>query len=216
MADGTPVQPAYRRGAADGQRRPAGRHAAGVDTRRTCGQIHMGGNRVTGAKTTLFGRGFVTKPGKSWLAAAAWVAVVLCARPSTGEAQEYDHLECYRTRELRRGAWSANAHLLDVLSLTPDPRFAGNFSDHSGCRIKGTQPTEICTPVVKSPSEAPAGPNLTNRLACYAMVCPAPSGHQDITLTNQFGSGTATLRQAATRRKKTVRSLCVPIEGALR
>jgi hypothetical protein len=137
-------------------------------------------------------------------------AILSSALATTSAAQVQDHLECYRVRRHGPGAqWTANSHAGDTLSLAPSPSFEPTFALETGCRLKSSFPKEICVSTAKQPGLPPTGQNLTGYYACYPVVCLAGSGTRDIELSDQFGSGVATIFQRPSRQNAR-RTLCVP------
>jgi hypothetical protein len=136
-------------------------------------------------------------------------ALILSALPTDGAAQPppYDHLECFKL-QAHGTTWAANAHADDALDVTlpasltpPFVAFGSGVELLPGSR---PQPKELCVPVNKDPSRAPAGSELRNGFACYDVKYKRSSGAGDVSLTDQFASGSVLTREG--RRK-----LCVPI-----
>jgi hypothetical protein len=106
-----------------------------------------------------------------------------------------DHLKCYKAREVAGpGKFTRTGDLLSSTSL----------ANQTGCLIKGPAKL-VCAPVTKTNVSPPApggGPTAAaKKFICYKLKCPKIPD-QSLTLQDQFGTHTFTIRTAKT--------LCAP------
>src|ERR1051325_199021 len=132
---------------------------------------------------------------------AAIAVTTLLIGPGNALAASFDHLECYKLRDL--GSNTGIDYTLDLDATDPA------FGVEAGCRVRSNS-REICvaadkTNVTPAPFDAPPGPTPGSFL-CYRMRC-ARGTRLTVAGTDQLG-GTRTLAVARNSRS---RRLCVPL-----
>jgi len=137
---------------------------------------------------------------KTLMASGAFVFVCSALAATTGHAQNFDHLKCYKIKDPHNFSAAAD---LTPFQVPP-------FAVELGCKIR-VKGTEFCIPVDKAllpgsgtvPSAPVSGQPLQNDFICYNIKCPA-SGTTipPVVASDQFGSRTL--------QKFRVKRLCVP------
>jgi len=137
------------------------------------------------------------------LAGAPMVVGVGSARAQT---QSFDHLTCVNVSTDRRLAKAP-----PTLTLTAEQT---EFLNGEGCRVIGAvqvaRADQLCFPTAKTPSNPPSGLDLSGQdFLCYRIKCQQndlhPGGNTQVSIADQFGSGTVFVNQ-----RPTSKLLCVP------
>jgi len=122
------------------------------------------------------------------LAAGLLAGVVALSGEARAQEQTFDHLTCVHVnRDERR------VPMPPPLTLTSEQT---EFLSSSGCKPVGggkiARADEVCYPSAKSPTNPPGGASLSRQgFLCYRVKCAQNGGGRtELTITDQFGSGT--------------------------
>jgi len=134
----------------------------------------------------------------------AAVLAASLAVPSNARAQgTFDHFTCIGVSKDNR-----LAPMPPPLTLTPEQT---EFLTSNGCKPVGggkiARANEICYPTSKSPGGPPPGANISGQdFLCYRVKCANNGGGKtNLSVTDQFGSGSISANQ-----KPPTKKLCVP------